>query len=83
MLSRMKEFVEKHKYKIIAGAGVLAFGCVLFDYLIDESEIKMSTFMEALKMDCIDEVVVKGNLVEFRLSDSEWYKTLIGRFPID
>jgi hypothetical protein len=43
----------------------------------------MSHFNEALRLNHIKEVIVKGNVIEFRSSNSEWYKTIIGRFPVE
>jgi hypothetical protein len=81
MLAKVKKFVNKHKYKIILGLGVLAVGWWAYDCYTDESEIKLSHFIKALKAQHIKEVVVKGSTIEFRGSDPKWFHTSLGRFP--
>ena len=66
MLAKVKDFVERHKYKIMVGVGVLGFGCYTYKVMADESEIKLSHFLDALKLDTVEEVVRKGDYLLFR-----------------
>lgn len=66
MLAKVKEFVEKHKYKIMVGVSVLGLGCYAYKTMTDESEIKLSHFLDALKLDHVEEVVRKGDYLLFR-----------------
>ncbi len=81
MLERVKKFVSKHKYKIIVGLGVLVAGYWAYDWFTDDSEIKLSHFIQALRGNQVKEVVVKGSVIDFRGSGPEWFRTFIGRFP--
>lgn len=66
MLAKVKEFIDKHKYKIMVGLGVLGLGCYTYKSMMDESEIKLSHFLDALKLDNVEEVVRKGDYLHFR-----------------
>lgn len=80
MLAKVRKFVNKHKYKIIIGLGVLAVGWWAYDRYTDESQIKLSHFIKALNDKHIKEVVVKGSTIEFRGSEPKWFHTFLGRF---
>lgn len=60
-MAKVKDFIERHKYKIMIGLGVLGLGCYSYKVMTDESEIKLSHFLDALKLDHVEEVVRKGN----------------------
>jgi hypothetical protein len=81
MLESVKKFVSKHKYKILVGLGMFAVGYWAYDCLTDDSQIKLSHFIEALRGNHIKEVVVRGSVIDFRGSGPEWFRTFIGRFP--
>ena len=66
MLAKVKDFVERHKYKIMVGLGVLGLGCYTYKAMTDESEIKLSHFLDELKLDTVEEVVRKGDYLLFR-----------------
>lgn len=48
MLAKVKDFVDKHKYKLMVGLGVLGLGCYAYKVMTNESEIKLSHFLDAL-----------------------------------
>jgi hypothetical protein len=47
--SKTKKFLHEHKYKLLTGAGVLLASAFLYSYATDESLIKLSSFITALK----------------------------------
>ena len=82
MFKRIKEIIQNNKYKILAGLSFAAASYLLYHSLYDDRNIKLSTFMEALKSDQLDEVVVKGDTVYFRSLTSDWFHSVIGNYPI-
>lgn len=82
MLSKVRKFVEKHKYKILAGIGLLTAGYFAYNYMVDESEIKVSHLIKALQLNHVEEVVMKGNVIEFKSVGSEWYRTVVDQYTI-
>lgn len=82
MLKKIRESFEEHKYKILAGVSFVAAGYLLYHSVFDDRNIKLSTFIDALKSDQLDEIVVKGNSVYFRSLTSDWFHSVVGNFPM-
>lgn len=83
MLKKIKEILDDNKYKILAGVSFVAAGYLLYHSIYDDRNIKLSTFMDALASDQLDEVVVKGDVVYFRSLTSDWFHSVIGSYPIN
>jgi hypothetical protein len=83
MLQRVKKFVQKHKYKLLVGGSILAAAYFFYQYITNDSEIKLSHFMKAVREDQIQEAVVKGHVIEFKSNGEEWYSTFVGSFPME
>lgn len=82
MLTTLVEKIKKHKYKILAAVSFVAAGYFFYYSFGDDKTIKLSTFLEALSSDQINEVVVKGDVVYFRSLTSDWYHSSIGNYPL-
>ena len=61
MISKIKETISEHKYKILAGVSFAAAGYLFYCYLNDDKNVKLSSFFAALSKQQLDEVVVKGD----------------------
>lgn len=82
MLKKIKEVLSRNKYKILAGASVVAAGYLLYHCLYDDRNIKLSTFLVALQSDQLDEVIINGDTIHFRSFASDWFHTTLGSFPL-
>lgn len=82
MLTRIVDKIKKHKYKILAAVSFAAAGYFFYCSVNDERSIKLSAFLDALRSEQINEVVVKGDSVYFRSFNSDWYHSLLGRYPL-
>lgn len=58
MWSKIKDFIDKNKYRIVTGFGICALGVYLYNFAFDETSIKLSTFIDAVKLGHISEVIV-------------------------
>jgi hypothetical protein len=83
MLAKIKDFLYRNRWRIAIGAGIIATGCLLYDFMVDESEVKLSTFIKAVKKEQIDEVIVEGQNIFFKSGNSAWFRTFIGSFPVE
>ena len=83
MLSKIKTFISKNRNKILIALGLIVGSSILYSYAVDESNIKFSAFLKALKEDHIDEIIFEGNNIIFRSEESEWYHSTLGPFPLD
>lgn len=45
MFTKIKGFLDKHKYKILAGVSFALGGYAFYQYYNDESRIKLSAFL--------------------------------------
>ena len=77
MFDWLNHNIKKHKYKILAAVSFLAAGYLFYLSLNDDKNIKLSTFLEALRAGQLDEVVLKGHNIWFRSLTSEWYHSNI------
>lgn len=82
MLKSLMQKLQKHRYKILAAVSFIAAGYFFYYSFSDERNIKLSTFLDALRSEQINEIVVKGDKVFFRSLTSDWYHSVIGNFPI-
>lgn len=82
MLKRIIEKIKQHRYKILAAVSFVAAGYFFYYSFSDDRSIKMSTFLDALKSEQINEIVVKGDTVYFRSLTSDWYHSVIGNYPL-
>jgi hypothetical protein len=82
MLKNIIIKIKKHKYKILAAVSFVAAGYFCYCYLNDDKNIKLSAFLDALRNDQINDVVVQGDTVYFRSLTSDWYNSVIGNYPI-
>jgi hypothetical protein len=48
MLKRVRDFVFEHKYKLLAGISFGFAGYAFYEYVNDDSRIKLSSFIDAL-----------------------------------
>jgi hypothetical protein len=82
MWKKAKEFLSKHKYKLLAGTAFALAAYAFVKYYKDDTRIRLSAFLEALAADQLDEVVVGGNTVYFKSAFSDWYHSSLGNYPI-
>lgn len=82
MWSQIKNFVIKHRYKVIAGClGLVTLGYLLYEGLGRGKSIKLSAFLEALNSKLVKEVIMTQDDLFFRGEGDEWFHTVIRGFP--
>jgi hypothetical protein len=82
MWQKAKDFVSKHKYKLLAGTAFALAAYAFVKYYKDDTRIRLSAFLEALAADQLDEVVIDGDTVYFKSALSDWYHSSLGNYPI-
>ena len=75
MLKKLIEKVKQNKNKILIGVSFLAAGYLFYRSMNDDSSIKLSSFLEALHSNQLEEIVVRGNTIYFRSALSDWFHT--------
>ncbi len=60
MLKTIITKIKKHKYKILAAVSFVAAGYFFYCCFNDDKNVKLSTFLDALRSDQINDVVIKG-----------------------
>jgi hypothetical protein len=81
MWPRVKKFLQDHRKQIVVGMAVVAVGYVTYKYFTNESDVKLSAFVKALKEGYIEEVVVEDKTIYFRAVSDQWFQTFMGSFP--
>lgn len=82
MLKKIIIKIKQNKYKILAAVSFVAAGYFFYCYFNDDKNVKLSTFLDALKSDQINDVVIKGDTIYFRSLTSDWYHSVIGSYPL-
>jgi|LakMenE18May11ns_1017448.scaffolds.fasta_scaffold9837275_1 hypothetical protein len=82
MLSRVRKFLSKNKIPILGGFAALIGAWWLASALADESTIKLSSFIQAVKLNYVKQVVIQGSQIFFRSEQSDWYQTCAENYPI-
>ncbi len=82
MLRRIRTFLSEHKIPILGGLAVLMGGWWLASALTDESSIKISSFIQAVKLNYVQEVIIEGSRIFFKSTESDWYQTYAENYPI-
>jgi hypothetical protein len=83
MLRWIIEKIKKHRYKMLAVVSFGLAGYFIYRSYNDENKIKLSTFLNALSSDRVDNVIVKGEKIFFKSEMSNWYYSNIGNYPIN
>lgn len=83
MLRWIIEKIKKNRYKLLAAVSFGLAGYFIYRSYNDEHKIKLSTFLNALSSDRVDNVVVKGEKIFFKSEMSDWYYSNIGNYPIN
>lgn len=73
MWGKLKKFVIKHKTKIIAAIGITTLGYCTYQYFKDESSVKLSAFVAALKKGYVEEAVIEGQTIYFKGETDTWF----------
>lgn len=83
MWSKIKNFVLKHRYKVIAGClSIAALGYFLYEIFGKGKAIKLSAFLSALNNKLVKEVIMTNDTIFFRGEGDEWFHTVIRGFPV-
>lgn len=82
MLRRIRTFLNDHKIPIIGGLAILMGGWWVASALTDESSIKLSSFIQAVKRNYIQEVIIEGSRILFKSTESDWFQTYAENYPI-
>ena len=82
MLRRIRTFLSEHKIPILGGLAMLMGGWWLASALTDESSIKISSFIQAVKLNYVQEVIIEGSRIFFKSTESDWYQTYAENYPI-
>ena len=75
MLKKFLELIKQNKNKILIGVSFLAAGYLFYRSMNDDSSIKLSSFLEALDSNQLEEIIVKGDTIYFRSALSDWFHT--------
>lgn len=72
MLAKTKAFVREHKNKLLAGASFLLAGYYFYK-CFESDNVKLGSFIEAVKSGQVNDVLIEGQSIIFRSRDSEWF----------
>lgn len=81
-MNSITKFIKKHKFKILAGISFIAAGYFFYQYSLDTSSVKLSSFLQAIESNQIDEIMIDGENIFFRAHNSDWYRTFLGDYSI-
>mgnify|MGYP000107771629 CR=1 FL=1 len=82
MLRKIFDKIKQHRYKILAAVSFIAAGYFFYCTFNDEKNVKLSTFLDALRSEQINDIIIKGDTIYFRSLTSDWYHSLIGSYPL-
>ena len=75
MLKKVINTIKKNKNKILIALSFAAGAYLFYRSYNDDSSIKLSSFIDALSNNQLEEIVIKGNTLYFRSALSDWYHT--------
>lgn len=66
MWVQVKKFMMKHRSKILTLLGIATVGYLAYNHFGNDSNVKLSTFVHALKDNHVEEVVIQGQTIYFK-----------------